>query len=273
VTRLTNLPSLSRLQFQPSLPSSTHNDLQIPSTTSWGTSSSTPYSTLGTNHNTIYSSLNSPAANDIHTRFKKDVMDYQDAILNVLAKKNDTWETGNMEILGFTRDEILEFEAINSYVSKGRNKLLSFLKEHGECETQSVSLAKRVDDTKEAIRVIKYNMFSLEDNHASFKELSNEFMNELSKKETAALEELQSEQAITEIRKDNVECAIKYLLNTYNILKSTSITHICPICLVHEIDTFIDPCGHTLCNHCSTKLSFCHMCRTKVKIAKSMYFS
>jgi hypothetical protein len=208
-------------------------------------------------------------------------MDNHETILNVLSKfdkgnkTNNIGEAGarDMEILGFTCDEIVEFEAINSYVSKGRKNLMKFLREHGECETQIASLAKRIDNTKEAIRVVKYNMFSLEDNHALFKELSNEFIKELSKKETAALEELQSEQAITEIRKDKVEYAINYLLNTYNILKSTSITHVCPICLVHEVNTFIDPCGHTLCNHCSTRLSFCHMCRTKVKVAKSMYFS
>ncbi len=279
VTTLTNLPSLSRLQFQPSPSSSTHNDTRTPSTASLGTSSSTPYSTFISNHNTVYSSLNSSTAFDSQTRCKKEIMDNHETILNVLSKfdkgnkKNDIGEARAMEILGFTRDEIVEFEAINSYVSKGRKSMLKFLREHGECETQIASLEKRIDNTKEAIRVVKYNMFSLEDNHALFKELSNEFIKELSKKETAALEELQSEQAITEIRKDKVEYAINYLLKTYNILKSTSITHVCPICLVHEIDTFIDPCGHTLCNHCSTKLSFCHMCRTKVQVAKSMYFS
>ena len=206
-------------------------------------------------------------------------MEYHDKISNVLGKmdnrniKNDIHEKEDMKVLGFTHDEIGEFEAINSYVSKGRNTLLKLLKEHGECETQTESLAKRIDNTKEAIRVIKYNMFSLEDKHALFREFSNDFINEISKKETAALEELQSEQAITEIRKDKLECAIMYLLKTYNILKSTSIMHICPICLVHETNTFIDPCGHTLCNHCSGKLSFCHMCRTKVKVTKTMYFS
>jgi hypothetical protein len=216
---------------------------------------------------------------DTHTKFKKEIMEYHDKISNVLSKidnrniKNDVNEKDDMEVLGFTREEISEFNAINSYVSKGRNTLLQLLKEHGECETQSESLANRIDNTKDAIRVIKYNMFSLEDNHASFREFNNSFINEISKKETTALEELQSEQAITEIRKDKLDCAIMYLLKTYNILKSTSITHICPICLVHEIDTFIDPCGHTLCSHCSGRLSFCHMCRTKVKITKSMYFS
>jgi hypothetical protein len=203
-------------------------------------------------------------------------MEYQEKIHDVLdtSKDDDNFEMSEeMEILGFTANEVKEFQAINAHVTKGRSLLLSHLQEHGECETKSGELSRRIEDTKEALSVIKYKLFSLEDHHVSFKELRNEFTTKLTQKETSALEDLHSEQGILEIRKDRLECAIKYLLNTYNILKSTSTFHACPICLTHEIDAFIDPCGHTLCTKCSSKITYCHMCRTKVKIAKSIYFS
>lgn len=258
------LESMSNMLFAPT----TSQTFRTPTTTD-------DYTTFLSRYTTVYSTLNSPVNTDTQTRTRKELMEHQEKILDVLnAEGDENIEISEeMKILGFTSAEVKDFQAINKYVSKGRSLLLSYLEEHSECEKTNDTLKKRIEKTKEALGVIRYNLFSLEDNHVSFKELRNEFVTKMTQKETAVLEDLQSEQGILEIRKDKLQFAIRYLLTTYNILKSTATVHLCPICLTNEIDAFIDPCGHTLCTKCSSKITYCHMCRTKVKVAKSIYFS
>lgn len=281
---LPNIPSLRPIQsstfMHPSLASGVDSTSSISFAPSTSQASRAPtsledYTRFLSRYTTVYSTLNSPVNMDTQTRSRQEVMEYQENILDILKGDDDEniEMSEEMKILGFTANEVKEFQAINKYVSKGRSLLLCFLKEHGQCETKSEELTKRLEKTKEALGVIKYSLFSLEDNHVSFKELRDEFITKMTEKETAVLEDLQSEQGILEIKKDKLECAIRYLLTTYNILKSTSTFHACPICLTNEIDAFIDPCGHTLCTKCSNKITYCHMCRTKVKVAKSIYFS
>lgn len=231
------------------------------------------YSNLFSRYDTVYSELNSSTNIDSQTKSRNSIIEHYDKMIDIFGKEEKMEMSEQMQILGFTQEEIDEFQNINTFVTKGRNTLLNYLKEHNDCETKSASLSKRIEDTKETLRVIRYNLFSLEESHRSFKDLNNDIIDKIKTKEAIALEELQSEQALLEIRKDKLECAIKHLLNTYNVLKSTSTLHMCPICLMNEIDSFIDPCGHTLCSHCCSKLNFCHMCRTKVKIVKSIYYS
>jgi hypothetical protein len=234
-------------------------------------SSLTTYNTFS-RHNSIYASLNTPTNSTIQSRGRKDLLEFQDRMSDILENDSETCMIEEMQVLGVDDEDIDDLKSINKYVTKGRANLLRHLSEHAECERKSQTLAKRIDDTKEALHVIRYKLFSLEDSHETFKDFSQEVIDKLSEKETSALQDLQSEQGILEIRKDKLECIIKYLLETYNILKSTNTIHMCPICLTNEVDAFIDPCGHTLCTQCS-KISFCHMCRTKVKVVKNIYFS
>lgn len=49
---------------------------------------------------------------------------------------------------------------------------------------------------------------------------------------------------------------------------------ICQICLERQVDYFIDPCGHTICEQCKIKCektTDCHYCRTKKKCYRRLY--
>lgn len=53
---------------------------------------------------------------------------------------------------------------------------------------------------------------------------------------------------------------------------------LCPICFVNEIDTCMNPCGHTICNNCvvssrNNTINKCHICRKIIKEYIKIYFS
>ena len=68
-----------------------------------------------------------------------------------------------------------------------------------------------------------------------------------------------------------------------NILKSNDIINdnkkLCPICFENEIDTCLNPCGHTLCNNCVISnrnwsiTNKCYSCRTRITDYIKIYFS
>lgn len=64
----------------------------------------------------------------------------------------------------------------------------------------------------------------------------------------------------------------KYKINTLtgSIIPSTT----CQICLEHQVDYFIDPCGHTICKHCKLQCENndkCHYCRSVKYGYKRLY--
>ena len=65
-----------------------------------------------------------------------------------------------------------------------------------------------------------------------------------------------------------------YLKNSIDNFKTVQNNYICPICFENNVDCFIDPCGHTLCSDCLTKIgkSICHVCRNEVTHYKKIYF-
>lgn len=254
------LPSLSTQQLQRTR--DLHQETDV----------SNVFSSSYSQYDTIHSSLNSLANVDAQNTSRKELMGFYSTITNIFERKSiDTCEK-NMQLFGVTEEDVSELQTINEQVSKGRQSLLQYLKEYEECENHSNQLSQRIEAIKEALHTVRYKLSSLEDSHTSFKELADNVLEKLLEKETNALEDLQSQQGLVEIKKDKLECLIYYLLSTYNILKSTQILHVCPVCLTNEIDVFLNPCGHTLCRSCC-KITFCHMCRTKVKEIKSLYFS
>ena len=67
---------------------------------------------------------------------------------------------------------------------------------------------------------------------------------------------------------------MKALSNAYGILKNTSITQTCPICLNNQIDTIILDCGHTICSKCSIKLkNNCFICRKDIVKTQQIFFN
>lgn len=65
---------------------------------------------------------------------------------------------------------------------------------------------------------------------------------------------------------------LKSLKNIYKDIQSSSFGPICPVCLTHEVDTYLDPCGHTFCEKC-VRSSHCYICRLRIKHKNKLYFT
>jgi hypothetical protein len=48
----------------------------------------------------------------------------------------------------------------------------------------------------------------------------------------------------------------------------------CPVCLVHQVNMFIDPCGHTFCDACMSKCgdNECCVCRGFIKAKRKLFW-
>lgn len=65
---------------------------------------------------------------------------------------------------------------------------------------------------------------------------------------------------------------IRTLSRAYNVLRNTSVSYTCPVCLTNQVDCFNDPCGHSMCSLCAAKTNHCYFCRVRVSRVVKLFF-
>lgn len=182
-----------------------------------------------------------------------------------------------LEMHGVTKEDIDDILQINTLVSKGKNKLQKLLQEYEMC-------MKTIDTLNNKIKDVEDKIHQFEQYHRCLVNIDQRFSRVLSSTEdvfelkSSILEDLELQLASASIEKDKIEALILSLSKTYSILRTTPLVHICPICMTNDVDTFLEPCGHTICQECiSNKFcnssKFCYMCRTPVRGIRKLYFS
>ena len=65
----------------------------------------------------------------------------------------------------------------------------------------------------------------------------------------------------------------EYLTELFK-LNHLNVGNKCSICLTNIVDTFYNPCGHTICASCDKPdiHKKCHICRANVHSVKKLYF-
>jgi hypothetical protein len=196
------------------------------------------------------------------------------------VSKSDVCNDNNKEALemhGVSQDEINSIQQINNCVNAGKAKLITLLKEYDNCIKSIDTLNQKTKDIEDKLHQFQYL-------HSSLLEVDERFSTvissteELSNLKQLVIEDLETQLASTSIDKDRLEALIMSLCTTYNIIRTTPFVHICPICMTNSVDTFLDPCGHTICKECvSNKVcnsnKFCFMCRTPVRGIRPLYYS
>lgn len=79
---------------------------------------------------------------------------------------------------------------------------------------------------------------------------------------------------IVEENKNTHLLKIRQLVKTYKTIKEVNSTHICPICLSSNVESFLIPCGHTFCDKCIKKIRLsCFICRQEVQRVSQLFFT
>lgn len=223
-----------------------------------------------------HSVLNSLVSISQGMNMQRQILDYKD-ILSEISQGIDANDQANIDEMNLFMDpeDIEEVNMINKYVQKGRNTLLQCLKEHQESVDKINKYDAQIYSLESAIKKLKEQIYVLEDMHDEFtSELMTSLVDEVESKKKTVLEELQALHGLEVINKDKLEAKIKALAISYNIIRSTPMVHICPVCFSNEVDVYNEPCGHTLCKTCSQSSgAYCHMCRMRVRSTRSIYYS
>lgn len=206
-----------------------------------------------------------------------EILEYKDILTELAQDVSSQNPCQNIDelCLLMENEEVEEIQSISKSVIKGRETLLESLKEHQKTVDRVNILDAQIRSTEKAIKVIKDQIYILEHMHEGFATVAmGDLMTEVEKKKKEILEELQALHGLEVINRDKLEAKIKALASVYNIIRSTPMIHICPVCLTNEVNVYNDPCGHTLCQNCSHHSGmYCHMCRMKVKSIRSIYYS
>ena len=201
---------------------------------------------------------------------REEMLSYKDALteMNGLENLND------LLLYGLSEEEVNNLKRIDDSVMKGKQLLINTLKEYDECKNKIHEINKNIHITEKSITNIKQQLQHLTDVHVELQEITNEFLKKLLKTKEEIISNLQTEAGLLIVNRDKLEAIIRSLGVTYNVIKNTPMHHTCPICITHEVDVYLEPCGHTLCKSCSQmQKTHCHMCRTKIRSNRNIYYS
>jgi len=205
------------------------------------------------------------------TVFQELIDRYQNHNVNVPISKEF------LEMHGVSKEEIEDIQQINKLVRRGKDRLQELLQEYDKCIKSIDTYNQKIKDTENKIHQFELYHRYLLDIDDRFASIVTSTEN-VTKLKTAVLEDLELQLASASIEKDKLEALIMSLSKTYSILRTSPLVHICPICMTNDVDIFLEPCGHTICNECiSNKFcnssKFCYMCRTSVRGIRRLYFS
>jgi hypothetical protein len=184
--------------------------------------------------------------------------------------------SSNLALYGLSPEEIEEIHEINTNVKKGRELLSKTFLEYDTCIDEIEQVKRTISITQTTVDYIKQQLDGLCRLHfEQLNEITSEFLRNLLDKHEAIMLELQSNEGLLICKRDKLEAIIQSLGTTYNVIRNAPMTHTCPICMTNEVDTYLEPCGHTFCHSCFNvrALTHCHMCRTKVRTPKNIFYS
>ena len=168
-------------------------------------------------------------------------------------------------------ENMSSFYTLIEEFQKQNDLLLTYEKEYKDNYEKSQLDIRKITDFKDFIISI----------HSKYKDLDSSELSKLFLK------------TIQNIEKDNKlkECNTKYLKQNYitNLYLNRFIKRIngcnmgstCSLCLQRQVDTFMEPCGHTACSECVNELKErngeytcnCFLCRKKIFKFHKLYFT
>lgn len=199
---------------------------------------------------------------------RQQMFNYKD----ILNQVNET-ETNDVEL-----ENKDEYDTIKTYVQKGKDILLSELEKHKVLTMQKSHLDEFETLVKNTCIECQHKITQIKTHFDKHGFVTTELQDHIDGAVyaigcifdlTSNSVKHNSETIKKDMDKNNA--VIKYLSNTYNIFKNTTMGHVCPVCLTNEVNTFCDPCGHSFCNKCM-HASYCYICRVKINKLLPLFF-
>lgn len=199
---------------------------------------------------------------------REEMLKHKDA----LTEMNGVENLNDLILYGLSEEEVNNLKSIDDSVKKGKELLLKTLKEYNDCKNEIYQIEKNIKVTETTVKNIKSTLQNLTDVHNDLQEITDDFLSKLLEKQETIISDMQTDASLMICNRDKLEAIIRSLATTYNVIKNAPMHHTCPICITREVDTYLEPCGHTLCSSCNQH-THCHMCRTRIRTTKSIYYS
>jgi hypothetical protein len=215
----------------------------------------------------IYRDLQNLISLEELIRDREELLRHKDT----LSDTNGIENVDELLLHGVTEEEVKNINRINENVKMGKDLLIKTLREYDSCKDELYEINKNIDITQSTIKQITQQLQYLS-SLLELNDITKDVIRNLLDKQETIISDLQSKAGLLICKRDKLEAIIRSLGHTYNIIKNAPIHHTCPICITHEVDVYLEPCGHTLCKYCN-KNTYCHMCRTKIRTTKNIYYS
>lgn len=217
---------------------------------------------------TIYNDLQSLMSLEQLIRHREELLHHRETVSEMSTIDN----VNELLLYGLSQEEVTIIDTINTNVKKGRELITRTLREYDACLDEIHQTNTNISVTNTTITSINKQLEGLTRIHKELADISTPFLTTLLEKQENIIAELQTSIGLLICKKDKLEATLRALGTSYNIIKNAPMHHTCPICITNEVDIYLDPCGHTLCRQCN-RGTHCHMCRTKIRSARSMYYS
>jgi hypothetical protein len=175
-----------------------------------------------------------------------------------------------------------ELVELGKYVKLAREKLETELNTYSQCLDKvqgALEILHLVDSSRENLdHTFKYltDQLSLKDpsfaSREDLKESTKQYMAQRSDFFNDLKNKYQEQKETNIVTLNESAKKLKAMTSIYKDVRAATFGPICPVCMHREVETYLDPCGHTFCNSC-VRSSHCYICRVRIKNKNKLYFT
>jgi hypothetical protein len=199
-------------------------------------------------------------------------------IRKLLYENKDTFYKIDETDSDIESDETSELKEINESIIKGSELLKTTLQHYNDLHIENKKIydaknksKKYISDIESACTQVKNltinNNIEIANLNDSVDQI-NYLLLDIVENIESNLNEKKKE---LEIAIKNDKSILKTLSKSYNILQNINVNYTCPVCMVNQVNMFLQPCGHSMCTECIFKSSTCYFCRSHI-VGRSKIF-
>tara|TARA_B100002051_G_scaffold276625_1_gene326210 strand:+ start:300 stop:1085 length:786 start_codon:yes stop_codon:yes gene_type:complete len=225
-------------------------------------------------NNLTIDSICSPSITNEYQRPSNKIMKIKDEIFQIISNNDELLDDNE------TKEIPKSYNEIDNLVNELQKKISEFHKLQNETIKLENEFKNELTKTKEDLDVL--------DGMVKFiSTLNNEMLNSdtmkgLIKNMEDISENMKQKKSIIDVKKKYIEKRKEIQKYIYFIgkLNQWNQTNLCALCMVKQVDSYCNPCGHTLCKECFNNteeqqidnIKSCPFCRKNIFKISPLYF-